>query len=104
MKSKLVIMIVIVCAVVFAVPVIGQDIDPGTGIKIAGEYTFRPAWSPDGKWIAHCGRWDGIWLQSVDGGVPSKLYSPESLSIENASQTSARETSGRTARCEQRSR
>ena len=70
---------VAVCIMLAAVSAYGQEIDPGTGIRIGGYSSLRPVWSPDGAWIAHCGGWDGIWLLPAEGGDPVQLFSKPSL-------------------------
>ena len=50
-----------------------QAIDPGTGVKLSQKKSYYPVYSPDGKWIAGCGGFDGVWVTPAAGGTSVKL-------------------------------
>ncbi len=56
-----------------AAPVLAQSFDPGTGVKLTSDKMYFPVWSPDGKWIASCGGFDGVWIVPAGGGNPIQL-------------------------------
>lgn len=78
------IMAILLCC---AIPLAAQMIDPGTGKKIS-EKMYYPVWSPDGKWIAHCGgMWDGIWITSPVDGSSKQLVGQTVISYNGTTYT-----------------